>query len=653
MRIISSKLLKLFIGALLLITCSSCKKEETYRIGEYLNDLAYSTGIDMSEDEDSSFVSLREYGIIDEDDKEIINDPLTYAFLAKTIGRFFEDEETEKYLLLNVFSSESYKDDDYVDSEKAKKAIELLTEEINNPTFEERTAMNEKDDIVHLDEYKLDGNSLSTDKDLKNGDYIYLEEDNIYKKVIEAEDNDYIVEDTELDDVFESIDIAGSYEVNFEDAEIIDLDEDFSDISIEETDFSSYANTSYNLLSSKRHTFNKDDYDIAYTVSSSSIDFRITRKIREGTSMYFDTSISSIKPTYKWDDSGDDLYAFFKLNFDITNEVGVSTGKYDKYYLNYKDLDSTSFKSLLKSSVDTKRDALEATLTVCTIKTPIPNIPTATFNIDVLVKFYVSGRMEFVLENKGVTGFEIKDNNFRIIHDVERDYDYVIGASARAVAGLNFNICTVSKRLMDIEIDGGLKASVSTTLHLYDDDGNDSAEIVDDDYSAVYEISKENTNVAVCGDVSLNWVLEVDLNTSKSLLYKLGFSRKKTLLDKKNQLFDNLTHIENFQFVKSCTRKHKTRITTSYSSTSTNSEKIILSKYSIVIIKGNSASVPIKSLPSGYSTDDLKYETSDSTVAQVTASGTIDSEDLGSCKITISTSDGKYSAYLNVLVSTG
>lgn len=643
MRIISNKILCIVTGVLLLIACSSCKNIKHYRVGEYLNDLAYSTGVNLNLNEEDSFNSLKEFKVVQEDDIKLVNEDLNISFLKRTINNFINDDNKTDYILLNIFN-DIKKDNQLVNKEEAKLAIENLVEEINNPKFEDKTIVEEKDNIKHV----KDGDNGN----YQIGDILYFEDLNEYRKIIDIVDGTYIFEKADFSEVYEKIDISGEYEIDFGNAEIIDFNDELTYFDEPLEISNTYDNNLYNLLGVKRHNFNKEGFNVAYTINSGTIDFRISKSINKGMTMYFDTSISSIKPTYKWDNSGDNLQAFFKVDFDMTNEIGVSSGKYNNYYLDFKNLDSSNLLSSLKK-LNTKSDVLEATIPICTIKTPIPNIPTAYFNIDVLAKFYLSGRVELLLKNEGSVGFEIKDNKFRLINDVEKDYDFTIGASARSVAGLNFNICSSDYRLMDIELDAGIRASVDCVLHLFDDEGNMSDEKIAEEYYALYDATKENENVALCGDLSLNWVMELNLNTSKSLLYKYGFTRKKTILDKSDQLFNNLTHIENFQFVKSCSHKNKKRIVKKENVQSLNSEKIILDKYSLVIIKGRSASLPIKSLPKGYSKEDLRYETSEKNVATVNKNGIIDSQDLGTCKITIKTFDDKYEAYLNVLVSTG
>ena len=70
------------------------------------------------------------------------------------------------------------------------------------------------------------------------------------------------------------------------------------------------------------------------------------------------------------------------------------------------------------------------------------------------------------------------------------------------------------------------------------------------------------------------------------------------------------------------------------------------------MVNGNTYTIEIKALPSGYSTNDLLYESKDSAVASV-SNGIVKTNKLGACQIVISTSDGKYSTSINILVSSG
>lgn len=637
-RIWNSKVFKCLATILIIITCTSCKAFKPYKISDYLIELANQSGISLSQEKEDAFSGLLKWEVVSEEDYELLNEDLFYGFLSKTINNLIDDDTDS--LLNNWISPRS--NDELIDQNEAIKVINKAVNYINNPELTNEYDLKEKD-IKHIDNYIFDEDELEYQEELEIGDIVYLEDDDEYKKIIEKNEDEYLLIDPTIEEIFNELNIEGSTEIDFEDAEIIPYGDE---------ERISYENSKYDLLASTRHTFNSNGFRIAYSFNSSGIDVRVSKSGKDKVNMFFDISLSNLKPTYKWKyNNGKVEDAFLKVNYKLTNELGLSTGKYSKYYLDFKDLDSSSFSKLVKSMFKTSDDEIECTIPICQIKTPIPNVPFASFNIDVVAKIYVTGKVEIIAYNSGIIGFETKDGNFRVIKDVEKDIDFQIGGSARAVAGLNFNLEAVDYRLMDVEFDAGARAAVSSTLHLYDEYGNDKQEKIDVPYSTLQEISKENNDVRVCGDISLNWISDIQLNTSKTMLYKYGLTYRKNVLDTSDQIFSNMTHIENWQLVKKCTRKNRT-IVTSTPSTPLNSNKIVLSKYSLVIVKGNSVDLPIVSLPNGYTSSDLIIKSDAEDIVGVNGL-VLTAKEIGSTKIEIKTRDDKYKAYINILVSTG
>lgn len=611
-----SKSFKTLLSLLIIISLFSCKPKEYITTYEYLKELSNKTGISLASEKDHILSDLKEYGIYKESDNSILDRNLTYKYMLDSISVFKEGKIVE----LN------YKENDYVLKQDAIKAIDKLTNIINNKTFETIEYHKYKQEVKE-DKFELDINDIYFD-----------EETNSYRKII---DNNGNTEDASFEEIFEEIKISSSEEINFDNSSIID---DYC--SVEET---IYDSENYELLSDKRHVINQNGYRISYKVTSGVIDFRISKD--SDANAYVDFTLSNIKPSYKWDyKDGKINEAFFKVDYRLTSEVGVSKAKKQTYTVDLKNLDTSSLMSAITSTLKKQTKDVEATIKICTIKTPIPGIPLAYLNIDIIARIYIDGKIDIVASMNNTTGFEIKDNRFRFINDGKQDIDFNIQASARAVAGVNFNIEAASFRLMDLEIMAGVKASCKPIIHLFDSDGNMESKDTDLDYSALNEISDGNDNVKVCADVSLNWILDVDINTSKSLLYKFGLSRSKEILNKKNQILGNLTHIENGHFVKKCTRKSNVFKNTSATSLDTN--KILLERYSIAINQKEKYHIPIKGLPSGYSNSDLIITSSDASIVSVDGLDIIANK-TGSTKITIQTKDLKYSAYINVLVSTG
>ena len=640
-RILNKKIINSLLVIFILLTCVACKTITPYFNADYLNVLASRAGIGNGTNSEESLNDLISWGVI-EKEKEI-EEYLDYEFLSYTINRLIENDNDDLDGLKDKnFVKKSVKENDLVSEEIALEVIDKAVSLINNKTFSPRYEYSEKEEVKKESDYILENDYLKSDVLYSVGDLIYLENDGIYKKIKAINEDGYTLEDASFEEVMSEFNIEDSFEIDFEDS---------YDISGEVYDETSYVNNDRNLLSSKTKSFNSNGYRVSYNFKSSGINARISKNV-DGYNMFFDISISNIRPTYKWDYKDGKLNdAYFKVDYKTVEEIGVSIGRYKNYYLDFKDVDSSSFINLANSVIKKKDDEVAAVIKICEIKTPIPSMPSLFFNIELLAKVYISGKVEFVLSNKHTNGFEIKNGNFRLINDTTRDIDFKIGASAKTVLGINFNLEAIKFRLMDIEADAGIRASVSTTIHLYDKDGNKQSRSFDLAYSTVDELAKENDDVKVCGDISLHWLFEIRFNTSKTLLYKFGLWHKEEILDDDAQVFGNKTHIENFVLVDKCTRKDKFKksdvVEQEYSV-----DKILLYKYSKVINLNEEYSIEIKSLPSGYSTNDLDYTSLDESVASVNK-GIVRALKRGSCEVKISTSDNLYSASINILVSSG
>ncbi len=620
------------VSIFIIVTCASCKADSSYKIKDYLSYLAIKSGIGNSQTIEDNFNDLYNWKIVDYDDKDLFNDDLDYKYLCKTISNLLDSNDRTLTALKDIdLVSDKVELDDKVKEVEAKKIVDKAVNIINNKSF------NNNYEYEYVDELK------DIDVDNEEGDLVYDENDNKYK--IAYYDEEIIkYRDAEFEEVFSYLDISDSFEIDFNECEVIPYNEEYSD--------TSYINNKYNLLASKNHVFNTNGFRVSYTLNSAGIDVHVSNDV-DKRNIYADLSIKKVKPTFKWTyDKGDIKNCYFSVTMNTTEKLGVSTGKYNNYYLNLKDLDASTWKEKVKSLIKKGDDVLEASIPICQVKTPIPKIPTAYINLSLLLKIYTSGRCELVFYNQSQSGFEIKDGHPRFFFEHSDDLDTIVRATSKALMGINVGIDAATFRLCDIEFDGGLKAEVKSTIHLYDEEGDQNSSNSDIEYAVLDELSKENNDVKICGDVSFCWVFDVIVNTSDSLLYKWGFSKTTHILDDDNQVFGNLHHIENGQFVKKCTRKSKSKIKIDNLQVNA-ADKITLNSYAEVLLANEKFEVEVNTIPDGYKASDIVYTSEDNSIASVSEKGIITAHRPGSVKIVVHTLDNVHSAYINILVSTG
>ena len=244
--------------------------------------------------------------------------------------------------------------------------------------------------------------------------------------------------------------------------------------------------------------------------------------------------------------------------------------------------------------------------------------------------------------------FEIKDGKARFISDHDRDYDFIAQASAKTGLDVTLSLDVINNSLMDIGVNGGINASANTIVHLYDEEGNKNQENINLSYDVVNEVAKENKDVKVCSDLSLNWYADLLFNSSKTYLFKHGLTKKLGLLDEDNQLFGNLHHIENGHFVKQCTRESRTR--RGEVPEEINSDKLLLNKTAIILKENETYKFKFSYIPKDCKASDLLYEIEDANIVSV-KNDTIYPLNKGNTRILIKSKDGKYQTYLKVLVS--
>ena len=590
---------------------------------DFLNTLAVKAGIGTSTVMEENIEGLKAWGVTIYEER--LEDAFDYADLSIVISQLMAEGDDFNSLKAKGVIEEKAEEKQTVKESEGEAVIDKTVNYLNNRQFEPGFVYEYRNELKEADEQ------------LEEGDIIYT--DDGYRIAI-REDDDIVLKQADFENVFSYMDIADSFYIDFEEAEVIPYGEEYVN--------TSYINERFNLLSSNNHAFNSEGFRISYTLNKSGIDVHISRN-EDGVNIYGDLSLHNVKPVFKWlYEENDVKNCYFNLSFKTTEKIGASIGRYGNYHLKFKDADASSFKSLIASVIEKQKDEVEATIPICQIKTPIPNVPTAFLNLDLLIKLYVSGKAELVLYNSHSIGFETRNGNVRFINDTQRDLDAIIQASAKATLGLNVNLEAATFRIADLELDGGVRAMVKSTLHLYEKDGDVKSESSAYALSTLEELSEGNPDVKVCGDLSLNYLLDLIINTSKTQMAKYGFSKTYSILDEDNQIFNNLSHIENGHFVKKCTRNSRPVITDMDEVKST---RIVLNSYAEVLKQNEVFQIEVISLPEGYLKEDLVYSSLDNSVASV-SNGLIRPLSPGSVKIKVHTRDGKYSAYVNILVST-
>lgn len=636
----------------LVLTMGACQKyDDHYLRSEYIEDLKTKAGFETLDD-------LIAWGVVLK--SEDLDKILDRDFVAMTLTRLIGEKDCDKTIkdlkdsldpdaiktmaaldILGLENGKSYPKKE-VTKEEGNAYIDKAVALINDQDFEIKSDYKLKPEVEIVDEYLLDEGFYQFEEDYDICDILMIDE--VPYKVSDKKEAGYSLIKADYEEVFEELKFSYSGALDLSQAQIIE-DTTFKEVE------SIYQDDDLKRMASTNRVIEKNGYRISYSLSLNKIHLRVSKKNDQGINVYFDSDIKNIRPSYKWDYSqGVIKDAYLKVDFETSEEVGFSKANYKRLYLDFKDLDYSDLINSVPKAIKPQSAKVETSFELFKIKVPIPQIPFVNFVASVKLNIYVGGHVEIAFNTDHSLGVAIRNNALRIISDHDFSADGLVYALAKTTLGLDFNLEALGFALLDVDTKGGISAKAQATLHLFDTKGKMNTQKLDEDYDFINDVYGDNENVKICGDLSLNWILDVTLNSSETLAHRLGLSKTFHILDEDNQIFGNLSHFENGHFVEKCTAYDLVRLDDDESE-KIDVNAIVLEKYSL-ILKEDAIPLPLKALPEGYEKEDLRYKIEDETIVLL-EDGLLKPLNKGATKIRISTSDEKYEVYLNVLVSYG
>ena len=689
--------IKRFIRAVLcmalMIPYTACSSYQSFTLGEWIQELVEETGIDISHNEEPYFTTVNkdnpyfdyvqsavEYGILDSKESLNTEETLNRLWLAYTAVHFAHpsyqayakdiEDITDCYFAKEVETAVStgimkldehnrFNGNDIVTKQEAeevlKKAVKIADERVITKTktdIQFHEEQNAKD--ISLQDYISDHEMLiGYDTDLQEGEYVhwYDERDHLehygrIQTIQDETDGRHITyEDIDLLGITERMELSGSADVDFTKAEIVGGNGELIQSAAGDTftNMASYAFTK---------SFNLEGYKVTLYGGISGLKAEVKKELPHGAKAYANIRVGGVHCDYEWlseENSLKDVYV--KVKFDSEQNAGVKTTSYKKKAGDFSKLDPKDFVNSIRGFFVNSGDAVEKTITLASVRMPVPNAPLMNIQMSLDMTVYVSGKIELTLHQSNVLGCEIRNGHARMIHSTDPDVYTDIKASTKLLGSVNFALLMTNLRLCDLALQAGTEAYVQPVVHLYDGDEH-MVENMDVPLSELDELASENENVLVCADYSAKMIGQVKVNSSSTVLGKFGLSRTLNVFsdDKYNLVPDGYRHMENMQFVKECTRKNRKK-KVQYEEI-TVSDKIRMERYAIAVAVNGYRQINVTGLPEGYSVSDLIYESKDTDTAIVSSNGRVTGKKSGSCEVTVTTNDGKYSISLSVLVKT-
>ena len=557
--------------------------------------------------------------------------------------------------LMSLDERQRFRPKDEISKEEAFGYLAQVIDIVNNRKFtDKQTTVQLKDDVQFADDEpkQFDEEGLTalfeSDSSIRNG--MYIAYDDAYYRVVNCEYTNQgiltTLEQVNMEDVIEQFDIQGGTDLEFNHAKIVDGNGNVVQEGTEQSHSLSLMSTS--LIN---HTFEINGFRIALKGTTSSLHAEVSKQLQVGGLLYANAALDNLHIQYKWDKDEDRIqYGYLKADFTTLENIGLRNGMYKELYGDFSKLNPKDFISTVQNIFQTKQEVITDTITLCTVKIPMPNAPMVSVVMKLNLNIYATGKAELSFVQNHVLGCEIRNGNMRSISDHSKKATASIRAETGITLGTNLALHAFNQNIMDAEIDAGAKGYFHTKTYLYNEEGKAESFDIDVQPDLVEELSEGNPDIKVCTELNAYWLCNLKLNSSNSLAGRFGFSRNIPILSESNApLFPKgkVTY-ENWMSVDHCSCEDREKVPNVEAIQV--KKRITLKDYSLISGVGVSTRIQVTGLPEGYTVEDLIYISKNTDIAEVSSAGEVIGKKSGGTDIVIQTKDKKHLVHCHILV---
>ncbi len=556
---------------------------DTMSTGDWLYNVDLAFGFAEDEDFDavevaSEFGVLVDYAVDELDVDEAVTTDFVATTLVNAAGLTATEEELEAVVIKNAAQLPTYDKvaiavansvietnalymvpTGAMDWDDCMDALDYAVYLANNKEFEEEAC-----DIEYLDGVKLvdtdfvaeDGVlTFSENTDLEAGDIFVADNEAFLAESVKG--NVVTTSSVAPEKVIDTVDYEGSFAPNLATATVLDGNGEVISEGLTDAEYDSIKDLfsgnlmdkikDLDLLSKINLSFSVKGFKVKIKLSKEGLTFGISKSLANGgVNVAKEYDLQNLRLNTKFDASIKSL-KFNEVYVTSTYKLVDTTTVSGSYAASLAEKDfgteanATSFldkvKNLTVSSGESKID-------IAKFEIPIGNT-SLTISIDFSVVIGVDGSLQLVVTSNEQSGYEIINNKGRLIHEQEV-IDRQINAAGdfSLCLGVGLGLGILGYDVVDVNVTGGIGASVYATLQFLDAEGNvitkSEAKVAVDAVSAALAGSDIDVDADLCGTVELYGILKVSVGQN-SLIKKIGLNKTWTIFDKSNGTFYTYT----------------------------------------------------------------------------------------------------------------
>jgi len=578
-----------------------------------------------------------------------LNEHLDYSYLIQTIYRTMYPEST----LVSIEEMQEKLREMQIIKVKSVKELVLLSDAItiikdakmfyySSIGYDSHFSLNNNLAIIEIEEYEtISTNQIKLDDSKINvGDILLLEETYFY--VTSINENIYDITVADYDQIIDQIQIQDSF---YPDLSKATIEEGSTMTNLTYQNFVT-AKTKEQLLqtSAKYVNFEIGDLKVTGSLSKNNMNVKISGKLNDSLDIIEELSISNLKLYTKLNmDKLTIKEGLLQMDYKISNQISLSSKKYlDSSILKVKDINE--LKERIKNDLFSSESTSKA-FDLFTINIPIASTG-HIMNIKMVVgiNVTVNGEISLTISSNQSNGIEIINNKVRFINESTKEASPLIEGSIDASSYLKAYVTCFNKKIMNVAINFGLRASAKLSIHYVDLGLKEVEQIYMETAYTIppYQIILENQFYDTCLDVSLSWLLRLSAGEKGTIMHQLGLNFSYDFLKNKDPIF-SIIHIEEHTIIKECQRNYL------FYDMNNEGKQLDLSSFREIVAIGESKILTVENLNKNYSAQDLIWESSDPSIATVNQ-GIIKALSNGDVIITVRTKDDLYYAECYVSV---
>lgn len=269
----------------------------------------------------------------------------------------------------------------------------------------------------------------------------------------------------------------------------------------------------------------------------------------------------------------------------------------------------------------------------------------AYLGLDVRLKFEFDGTISLETTTSVDIGIKCNKGKPQIVHNIDREQELTVKTNLKALiyGGLNANL--LGKNIIGVGLDFGIGCDYEQKMYL----ANEKNELLESckggrslEEAESFKQSSDlgGNRLDICCDLQTYWIATIGLDSSSVIGKKLK-NASIDILNKENARIEKLSgHWEDGKNVgDKCTRKYNETEETENLGIG---ELLFIDKMSLNLQAGQTDTISVNTIPEGYTLEDVRFVSSDETVATVSANGTVQAVGAGRAEITVEIPDTSY-----------